>query len=103
MLLFSKDTYLQYIEGEAGAMDELWRDLGLDERHRIVWSRHGERDARLFGNLAMGYFDGNRETSAVQSWPIWRRRYEWPETDADELTRLLLTVAREKYPQAVNP
>jgi len=100
MLLYSKDTYLQYIEGEAEPLSELWRDLELDKRHRIIWSRQGEREDRQFGKLAMGYFDGNRETSAVQDWQIWRRRYEWPETDADELMRLLLTVAQEKYPQA---
>lgn len=103
MLLYSRDSYLQYIEGEAEAMAELWRDLGLDKRHRIIWSQQGERESRQFGHLAMGYFDGDREKSAVQQWPIWRRRYEWPETDADELVRLLLTVAREKYPQAIEP
>lgn len=103
MLLYSKDTYLQYIEGEADAVAELWRDLGMDKRHSIIWSQRGECEDRKFGSLAMGYFDGDRETSAVQDWKIWRRRYEWPESDAEELVRLLRTVAQEKYPQAIRP
>jgi len=101
-LLFSNDSYLQFLEGTAKALDQLWAKIAADRRHKIVWLRQGEAAELRLAGLAMGYFDCDRERSPAQTGQLWRTRREWQESDAEALIDLLVTIASEKYPAAIS-
>jgi len=102
MLLFSSTTYLQYLEARAGEIEAIWTRIAADDRHKLVWSLPGETGTRRFPGLPLGYFDAEREHSRVQTLPIWHDRHDWHPEQAEALTGMLETIAREKYPAALS-
>ena len=56
MLLYADGNFIQYIEGEAEALDALFARISADRRHRrpMVLSR-GPIEARGFSDWSMGY------------------------------------------------
>ncbi len=103
LLLFAADSYLQYLEGEDGALANLWDLLQKDDRHAIVW--HHEREIERFEvpGLPMGFVDADRESGFAAAAKLWSHRHDWPLHLADSLAEMLVGVAREKYPALAAP
>lgn len=102
MMLFSNADYLHYLEAESEALEPIWARIRADERHKLVWSLTGETESQHFPGLPMGYFDAEREHSRVQAAPIWHDRHDWQPDQAEALIEMLVAMAREKYPLAMN-
>jgi hypothetical protein len=102
MMLFSNAGYLHYLEAEPGALEDIWVRIRADNRHKLVWSLPGETESRRFTGLPMGYFDVDHEHSRVQATPIWHDRHDWRPDQTEALIEMLQTIAREKYPAAMN-
>lgn len=102
MLLFSNSTYLQYLEAEPAALEEIWERIRADDRHELVWWVTGETEGPRLPGLPLGYFDAEREHSRFDHTPIWRDRNDWRPEQAEALTEMLVELAREKYPAALD-
>jgi hypothetical protein len=59
MLVFHDGTFLQALEGDMGAVTDIFTRIEKDPRHRDVAVLHRGREpkARAFGDWSMGYAD----------------------------------------------
>jgi hypothetical protein len=70
VLLYSGESFLQFIEGPDRALSALWRRLLVDDRHRHLSSLHAASvDARWFDDWRAGYFP---EASLAPQLERWR-------------------------------
>jgi hypothetical protein len=99
MLFFSNDLYLQYLEGDGGALEALWARIEADPRHRVEWALRGAGGAARLPGLVMGYFDGDRERTALDLAPL--RLAEGSPDRAETVIALLAALAIEKYPSTL--
>lgn len=100
LILFTGNMYLHYLEGNATTLSNLWKNVQSDPRHTIEWKTGGDDAPELTG-LPMGYFDADREKSEHLPVETWRKRETWAPSDAFELRKMLISLAREKYPSAL--
>jgi|TARA_B110000967_G_scaffold191241_1_gene216703 hypothetical protein len=53
---FKRGNFLQVLEGNEEALDDVWRRISGDPRHHtIIVLEEGESDARMFGDWSMGF------------------------------------------------
>lgn len=62
MMIYDGHSFLQCIEGDDLAIDELWEKLNTDQRHHFLHINGEEHDEkRLFSNWNMGYMNNSHE------------------------------------------
>ncbi|SMF94109.1 Sensors of blue-light using FAD [Methylomagnum ishizawai] len=60
MLVYQEPIFLQVLEGEAGELEPVWRDIAADPRHgQIVELRSGPVESRDYGEWSMGFFNAS--------------------------------------------
>jgi hypothetical protein len=57
MLMYSKGTFMQVLEGEDSAIDETMGRIGLDQRHHSIFELSRDPiEQRDFGRWSMGFY-----------------------------------------------
>jgi hypothetical protein len=80
VLLYSGQTFLQFVEGSDAALSVLWRELLIDDRHRQLVSLHdGQVHARWFDDWRAGYIPETLLAPVILRW----RGVSAPLRDAD--------------------
>lgn len=72
VLVYSGDSFLQFVEGPDAALSELWRRLITDDRHRHLASLHdGSVPDRWFDDWRAGYVPEARLAPMLVRWRAW--------------------------------
>lgn len=97
MLLYAEGNFIQYIEGPEDAVDDLYRRIARDPRHRSVFMlSEGSGPTRLFPDWTMGY----RAVAKTKESPLGRfdlSRASIDERLAADVSGVVLTMMRQFY------
>jgi hypothetical protein len=71
MLYYDDGTFAQLIEGPEEGLAALWRSIGADPRHRLLWHRDLPATAREIGTgLPMGFLSGREARADLRYAPL---------------------------------
>jgi len=97
MLVFHDCTFLQALEGEQRAVNEIFARIASDRRHRdIEILHHGSGfDQRLFGDGSMGFADFTGAADILKAFVRLNERLRIKELDGPRAMELLATCGAE--------
>jgi len=97
MLVFHDGTFLQALEGEQRAINEIFASIVSDRRHRDidVLHRGPGLDQRIFGDWSMGFADFTGAADILKGFVRLNEQLRIRELDGSQAMELLATCGAE--------
>jgi FAD-dependent sensor of blue light len=97
MLVFHDRTFLQALEGEQRAVNEIFARIASDRRHHDIEILHrgSSLDQRLFGDGSMGFADFTGAADLLKAFVRLNERMRIKELDGPRAMELLATAGAE--------
>jgi hypothetical protein len=97
MLVFHDRTFLQALEGEQRAVNEIFARIASDRRHHDIEILHrgSSLDQRLFGDGSMGFADFTGAADLLKAFVRLNERMRIKELDGPRGMELLATAGAE--------
>jgi hypothetical protein len=97
MLLFHDGVFLQALEGEARAVNEIFARIEIDPRHRYlsVLHRGPGPEGRVFGDWPMGYVDFTGGDGVLKGFVRFNKPSNPADPDSARAVELLASCSRD--------
>jgi len=104
MLVFHDGTFLQALEGEKQAVNEIFASILADKRHRDIFVLHRGPgpEQRVFGDWSMGFADFNGAADILKGFVRLKEQLRIKDLNGPQAMELLASCGAEETVDAIS-